>query len=138
MNKREEFASWLKELIKEKGYSTVQLGKLVGCSQSNISHWSNGKGIPRAKYITPLASHLGIQKEMLEEKINEIKKENKKVGKKSKCHSKWKRLKNLVLIEDPNKPKYNFDPAVLNLLLKKAVLEQVEAKDNKLVLVYSV
>ena len=44
----------IKELRIEKGYSQMQLGKLIGVSQKAIDYWERNVNEPKASYIIAL------------------------------------------------------------------------------------
>lgn len=49
----------LKTLRKEKHLSQKELGKLLGCSSSNIGRWERGEVAPTTEYLTKFIATVG-------------------------------------------------------------------------------
>lgn len=60
-----ELSFILREARREKGYSVISLGKIVGVSQAAISQWENGKHIPGDRQLRWLAEALDLDFEHL-------------------------------------------------------------------------
>ena len=50
----------IKELRNEKGFSQMQLAKLIGVSQKAIDYWERNVNEPKASYIIALVNTIGI------------------------------------------------------------------------------
>ena len=50
----------IKELRNEKGFSQMQLAKLIGVSQKAIDYWERNVNEPKASYIIALVYTFGI------------------------------------------------------------------------------
>ena len=59
-NQRMRLADRLKEYRKRIGLSQIELAEKVGRSQSVISSWEIGTGVPDAYYLPTLAKTLGV------------------------------------------------------------------------------
>ncbi len=62
----------IKELRIEKGYSQMQLGKIIGVSQKAIDYWERNVNEPKASYIIGLVSCFGITYDEFFADINEM------------------------------------------------------------------
>lgn len=59
------FSKRLKELRLERGLSQMDLGKIIGSSQSAIKQWENQTRIPNAKAIIDLAAFFEVTTDYL-------------------------------------------------------------------------
>lgn len=50
----------IKELRSEKGWTQMQLGKLIGVSQKAVDYWERSVNEPKASYIMALVRCFGI------------------------------------------------------------------------------
>jgi transcriptional regulator with XRE-family HTH domain len=55
----------LKTLIKESGYNSLQIAKMLNYSQSVVYNWTYGKNEPCAKDMVRLADMLGVSVERI-------------------------------------------------------------------------
>ena len=62
----------IKELRIEKGYSQMQLGKIIGVSQKAVDYWERSVNEPKASDIIALVSCFGIPYDEFFADINEI------------------------------------------------------------------
>ena len=60
MNTRDYMAMMIREFRKAKGYSTEELGMLVGRSKSAIESWEVGRSQPDADKLLELCDVLGV------------------------------------------------------------------------------
>ena len=61
----------IKELRIEKGYSQMQLGKIIGVSQKAVDYWERSVNEPKASYIIALVSCFWITYDEFFADINE-------------------------------------------------------------------
>ncbi len=50
----------IKELRLEKGFSQMQLGKLVGVSQKAVDYWERSVNEPKSSYIIAIVKVFGV------------------------------------------------------------------------------
>jgi len=55
-----EFKHILRELMDARGFNQVHMSELLGCRQSQISNWLNGKSLPSYLGIKNLCEKLNI------------------------------------------------------------------------------
>lgn len=59
------FCERFKDLRKEKGISTVNLGKVLGVSGSTITRWENGVIIPSIEHLFNIANYFNVSADYL-------------------------------------------------------------------------
>ncbi len=65
----------LGEILKQRGIKQKHIAKKLEVSEATVSHWVQGKNMPKAKYILKLTLLLNLP---IEELINENKKGDEK------------------------------------------------------------
>lgn len=55
-----DFATNLRRIMRDRGMTQAELGRMVGISQGNVSMYVTGKREPRATYILRIATALGV------------------------------------------------------------------------------
>lgn len=55
-----DFAANLRRIMRDRGMTQAELGRMVGISQGNVSMYVTGKREPRATYILRIATALGV------------------------------------------------------------------------------
>lgn len=60
-----EFANRLEQLMKERGLTQAEVGKIIGYSQRAISKWINGQSEPSATAVALCASYFEVTSDYL-------------------------------------------------------------------------
>ena len=55
-----DFAANLRRIMRDRGMTQAELGRMVGISQGNVSMYVTGRREPRATYILRIATALGV------------------------------------------------------------------------------
>ena len=55
-----DFADNLRRIMRDRGMTQAELGRMVGISQGNVSMYVTGRREPRATYILRIATALGV------------------------------------------------------------------------------
>lgn len=63
----EQFGTWLKEVLAQRGRSQSQLARQIGANPSAVSKWVNGKQRPRPEQCARIAEVLGLSTEWVME-----------------------------------------------------------------------
>ena len=54
------FAQILQNLMAERGYSNYKLSKLIGCSQTSVAYWLEGRTMPQNRTMDSIAKVFGV------------------------------------------------------------------------------
>lgn len=52
---------YLKEIMKRKSVSSIELADILGVSKATVSYWLNGKTFPSPETLTNIADALGVE-----------------------------------------------------------------------------
>lgn len=55
-----DFAANLRRIMRDRGMTQAELGRMVGISQGNVSMYVTGRREPRATYLLRIATALGV------------------------------------------------------------------------------
>ena len=55
-----DFADNLRRIMRDRGMTQAELGRMVGISQGNVSMYVTGRREPRATYLLRIATALGV------------------------------------------------------------------------------
>lgn len=55
-----DFATNLRRIMRDRGMTQAELGRMVGISQGNVSMYVTGRREPRATYLLRIATALGV------------------------------------------------------------------------------